>query len=340
MRPQLPSSMPGRAMKLSRAAAVRLTAIAVAHCCASMAGLGPSGQTTPALLISTCTGPQRCPIAASAPATWSGSATSAGRPSAWPPRPVIARRSGDLAAERASTATCAPCSASPRLMACPMPRPPPVTRAIRFVSVSFIVSTPRLAAGPGRVLPARSRVPEPALVGSVGVAPIDAPAAGCGAAGGALAAGPGAGRDARNDETAQWLVALGGAGPVRELALARLHGLLLRIARAELARRAGRHPVTGPELDDLAHQSADDALLAVMAKLGQFRGDSRFTTWAYRFVVLEVSGKLGRHFGSVLPSSWTPRAGTGCRTGSGSARRTTPSGRSCSPRCAGRCRRS
>ena len=126
--------------------------------------------------------------------------------------------------------------------------------------------------------------------------PIDAPAAECGAAGGALAAGPGASRGGPDGDTAQWLLALGDAGPVRELALARLHGLLVRIARAELARRAGRHAITGPELDDLAHQSADDALLAVMAKLGQFRGESRFTTWAYKFVVLEVSTKLGRHF--------------------------------------------
>ena len=128
------------------------------------------------------------------------------------------------------------------------------------------------------------------------MAPINAPAGECGAAGGGLAARPGAGRGGPDDETAQWLLALGGAGPARERALARLHGLLLRIARAELGRRAGRHPITGPELDDLAHQSADDALLAVTAKLGQFRGESRFTTWAYKFVVLEVSSKLGRHF--------------------------------------------
>ena len=126
--------------------------------------------------------------------------------------------------------------------------------------------------------------------------PSDAPAAGCGAAGGRLAAGPGAGRGRSDEETAQWLLALGGAGPARERALVRLHGILLRVARAELGRRAGRHPITGPELDDLAHQSADDALLAVTAKLGQFRGDSRFTTWAYKFMVLEVSSKLGRHF--------------------------------------------
>jgi RNA polymerase sigma-70 factor, ECF subfamily len=109
-------------------------------------------------------------------------------------------------------------------------------------------------------------------------------------------AGAGACFGGPDDETAEWLSALGGTGPTREQALARLHGLLLRIARAELGRRAGRHPITGPELDDLAHQSADDALLAITTKLTQFRGDSRFTTWAYKFVILEVSSKLGRHF--------------------------------------------
>jgi RNA polymerase sigma-70 factor (ECF subfamily) len=97
-------------------------------------------------------------------------------------------------------------------------------------------------------------------------------------------------------ESAGWLQALRSTGQARELALARLHTLLLRAARSELHRREGRHPVTGPELDDLAHQAADDALMAIIAKLGQFRGESRFTTWAYKFAVLEVSAKLGRHF--------------------------------------------
>jgi RNA polymerase sigma-70 factor (ECF subfamily) len=89
---------------------------------------------------------------------------------------------------------------------------------------------------------------------------------------------------------------LGGGGPARDEALTRLHEMLLRIARAELHRRSGRHRITGPELDDLAYQAADDALLAITAKLSGFRGASRFTTWAYKFVVLEVSAKLGRHF--------------------------------------------
>jgi RNA polymerase sigma-70 factor, ECF subfamily len=97
-------------------------------------------------------------------------------------------------------------------------------------------------------------------------------------------------------ETTRWLLELGSAGVTRDHAVGRLHELLLRVAHAEIRRRADRPAVTGPELDDLAHQAADDAVLAVIAKLSQFRGDSRFTTWAYRFVVLEVSTKLGRHF--------------------------------------------
>jgi RNA polymerase sigma-70 factor (ECF subfamily) len=54
--------------------------------------------------------------------------------------------------------------------------------------------------------------------------------------------------------------------------------------------------IDGPELDDLAHQAAADALVSIRSKLAAFRGESRFTTWAYRFVILEVSAKLGRHF--------------------------------------------
>jgi RNA polymerase sigma-70 factor (ECF subfamily) len=97
-------------------------------------------------------------------------------------------------------------------------------------------------------------------------------------------------------ESAEWVEALAGAGPRREAALTRLHERLLRIARSEAARRGPRLAIAGPELDDLAHQAAADALLAIIAKIGQFRGESRFTTWAYKFVIFEVSAKIGRHF--------------------------------------------
>jgi RNA polymerase sigma-70 factor, ECF subfamily len=82
----------------------------------------------------------------------------------------------------------------------------------------------------------------------------------------------------------------------RETGSARLREVLLRVALKEVHRRAPRVRISGPELDDIAHQAATDAVLAVVAKLDGFRGESRFTTWAYRFVVLEVSSKLGRHF--------------------------------------------
>ena len=95
-------------------------------------------------------------------------------------------------------------------------------------------------------------------------------------------------------ESAAWLRDL--TGRQREAAQARLHAELLRVARSEVSRRAGRLHVTGPELDDIAYQAAADAVLAITAKITQFRGESRFATWAYKFVIFEVSTKVGRHF--------------------------------------------
>jgi RNA polymerase sigma-70 factor (ECF subfamily) len=97
-------------------------------------------------------------------------------------------------------------------------------------------------------------------------------------------------------ESAAWLAALSASTREHEEACERLHAVLLRIARSELHRRSSDARITGPELDDLAHQAAADALLAITRKISEFRGESRFTTWAYRFVILEVSSKLGRHF--------------------------------------------
>jgi RNA polymerase sigma-70 factor, ECF subfamily len=76
-------------------------------------------------------------------------------------------------------------------------------------------------------------------------------------------------------------------------ALARLHDVLHRAALHELRRRRGS--LAGPELEDVALQCADDAVVSILAKLDDFRGLSRFTTWAYKFAIFEVSGKLARH---------------------------------------------
>jgi RNA polymerase sigma-70 factor (ECF subfamily) len=92
-----------------------------------------------------------------------------------------------------------------------------------------------------------------------------------------------------------WLSSLNSDGPVHDEAVARLHALLLRAARFEVSRRRSAMPGwDGDSLDDLAVQSANDALVAVLAKLDDFRGHSRFTTWAYKFALLEAAVKLRR----------------------------------------------
>jgi RNA polymerase sigma-70 factor (ECF subfamily) len=77
-----------------------------------------------------------------------------------------------------------------------------------------------------------------------------------------------------------WLRRLVAGGGEQEAAERELRARLVRIALAEVTRRSASTPVTGPELDDLPHQAAADAMLAILAKLGEFRGEGRFTTWA------------------------------------------------------------
>lgn len=96
-------------------------------------------------------------------------------------------------------------------------------------------------------------------------------------------------------EAAAWLDALRGNGPAYDRAVQSLHALLLKAARFELSRRrASLSYVRGEELEDIAMQAADDALMAVLRKLDGYRGESRFTTWAYKFALLEAGVRLRR----------------------------------------------
>jgi len=92
-----------------------------------------------------------------------------------------------------------------------------------------------------------------------------------------------------------WIAALRGpTTPAREDALARLHPLLLRATRFELTRRPEQLIDLGTaEIDDLAVQAADDALMSILRTLDDFRGASRFTTWASKFAIHEA-GVQGR----------------------------------------------
>jgi len=97
------------------------------------------------------------------------------------------------------------------------------------------------------------------------------------------------------DDAERWLAPLRAGGPAHERAVADLHALLLRAARFTVRRASGGGGRLREHREDLAQQSADDALVAVLAKLDSFRGESRFTTWAYKFAVLEASVALRRH---------------------------------------------
>jgi RNA polymerase sigma-70 factor (ECF subfamily) len=99
-------------------------------------------------------------------------------------------------------------------------------------------------------------------------------------------------------ESLAWVEALDSFGLRREGAIRRLHALLYREARFEVRRRAAplTHP-SGGDLDDLAVQAADDAVVAILAKLHHFRGDSLFTTWARRFAQREAPAKIRRRVG-------------------------------------------
>lgn len=96
-------------------------------------------------------------------------------------------------------------------------------------------------------------------------------------------------------ENRRWLEDLAQPGTAREAACSRLYDLLLRVARSEALRRAPGLRMFGPELDDLAHQAAADALMSVDGRLHRFRGESRFTTWATKFVIFDVANKMNRH---------------------------------------------
>lgn len=118
-------------------------------------------------------------------------------------------------------------------------------------------------------------------------------------------------------ESSAWVAGLQAEGPEREDAMRRLYDLLLRAARFEINRRRGSHPhLRGGDHDDLAHQAASDAMSAILAKLDTYRGESRFTTWAYKFALLEAAVKLRRRAWQgrevpIEPEHWSVIAARG-----------------------------
>jgi RNA polymerase sigma-70 factor (ECF subfamily) len=115
----------------------------------------------------------------------------------------------------------------------------------------------------------------------------------------------------RERDSREWLRSLRADGETRNEAVGRLHALLLRAARFEVARRRPGLPhLRGEELDDIALEAAADALISVLRRLDDFRGDSRFSTWVYKFALLTTAVKLRKRAWQarelpVEPQDWS-----------------------------------
>ena len=104
-----------------------------------------------------------------------------------------------------------------------------------------------------------------------------------------------------NDEALDWVATLRVPGPERDRALAMLHALMERAARHQVRRM--RHllrPADLATVEELTTAAADGALAALLGKLDTFEGRSRFTTWAYKFAILEAATEVRRR-------SWSGR---------------------------------
>jgi RNA polymerase sigma-70 factor (ECF subfamily) len=120
-----------------------------------------------------------------------------------------------------------------------------------------------------------------------------------------------------------WVEQLRAGGARGQAAVTELHALLLKAARFEVGRRSAElSHLRGGDQEDLAQQAADDALMAVLGKLDEFRGESRFTTWAYKFALLEAAVKVRRRSwqGREIPlaeEAWSALADAGAAAGRG-----------------------
>ncbi len=86
-----------------------------------------------------------------------------------------------------------------------------------------------------------------------------------------------------NDE---WVQDLSGTGAAQAVALEDLRTYLLKVAHISFQRFPGY--LAGMDEEARAHLAEDcaqEALLSILSQLHQFRGESRFTTWAYNFAV-------------------------------------------------------
>ncbi|WP_245558894.1 MULTISPECIES: RNA polymerase sigma factor [Aestuariimicrobium] len=117
------------------------------------------------------------------------------------------------------------------------------------------------------------------------------------------------------DAGESWVEALDDPGPQGHAARQHLHELLLRATRHQVCRLRDQLPGAGiQDLEDLSQQAADDAMVAVLGKLGTFEGRSRFSTWVFKFGLLHagvaVRRQAWRHREVGLPDTLVLVTGT------------------------------
>ena len=114
----------------------------------------------------------------------------------------------------------------------------------------------------------------------------------------ALPRGEAAPRRSLDVESRLWLERLHASEPTRGSAVAELHERLRREAAFHIRHRVrNRAEFHRGDIDDLATETAGDALMVLLRKLDDFRGESRFWTWARRFAALEAPVNIRRRVG-------------------------------------------
>jgi RNA polymerase sigma-70 factor, ECF subfamily len=97
------------------------------------------------------------------------------------------------------------------------------------------------------------------------------------------------------EEPADWVAALSGEGAEQVAALRQLHAMMVRAAGHQVSRMRGALPDDSPvTVEVLVNSAADEAMTALLAKLHTFEGRSRFTTWAYKFAILQAATDVRR----------------------------------------------
>lgn len=91
-----------------------------------------------------------------------------------------------------------------------------------------------------------------------------------------------------------WVARLRTPGAGRDQAVAALRDLMVRAARHQVGRMSEAAELGWVRRDEIIQSAADEATMAVLARLDSFEGRSRFTTWAYKFGILQAGVEVRR----------------------------------------------